>query len=1148
MNKSYRAALTSTAAVTALLVAIPAQAQGSTRHFDIPSENVTKAIPEFARQAGIRISAPVSGIRSRHTPAIKGNLSIRAALAKLIEGSGLEIASDDGSTIVLRQALPGAGGTAVSPDRKTEATKGSAFHKEVGVGGLSGRIINQAAGEYLRDATVTVEAADGHMMTTTSGEGGEYDLHDLPAGHARVTVSFIGYVSQTTTVAIHGDGAVRLDFALVQSGRDGQAAQAGDIVVRGTREGEAASIMTQRKAMEITDVLSTEAYGDIADGNPAEFLKYMPGVDVDGTNGTATVASLRGLPAQYTRVTLNGMDLVSANSFYPGGASSAANAARIFSFESISMSAIGSVQIYKTSSANQDADAPAGIIDLRTRHAYDVKKQTLVASFYGFTHEGLLDGSEPRSGGAGKRRVLPNGTLFYARSFFNNRLGVMASLGYNDTYIGRESVTLSRAYGTGTSTVVSSKAPYPMELYAMDADNEGRETQRRTGSLTIDFKANKHLSLSVLGLLFRGDVYQGDTDVSFTADTSKGANGLNGIDGRPVDPYGAFETRESATTKTVHSSPTTQYKINNGNIIAPSFQWSGGNFKLDGYFAYSDGHSYYDPGHVGQVYKMLDANSPTSTGNFAAVKGGGNLMSTNWNITQVSGTDWSKSDAYSISGRPEIETNYGKDAFIFEKSGGLNATWGGHLGGVPLSIQAGFKITDTTYEYSDHGMENNYTYTGPMSNAEFLAAVQNTHLNTVWPNIGFSARTLSGSQMMYQPDLALIYQMFTRNPGDWTQTMTAANYAAAEYQNSFRFNENIKAIYAMGTADLTGRLRLRAGLRAEWTDNTTYGYQPLSASQMKAAGYAVTPSTGIATTTEGVDYQFQTNGIRANRGNYFKLFPSASLKYTFGQSTDLQIGYSRTVLRPSIDTLAGNATIDDSNKTIEVPNPGLQPAVSDNVSVRLSRYFKSVGLFNVGFYYNRIDGLQDEVDLSADEALTYGNQTLAQFASDPNYAAYTFTTYRQLGVVSIKGIETSFQHSFNWLPAPFNGLSIRGAFMHNEPSQPIAYVGTNIGSAGVIYEKGPARIYLNILWNDDKYRSATPTWYQARTEMNLSGRVRLIRHVEMFFSINNLLDQPYNVIVPGSAYPSTAATGFPNHTAIYTNNGPSGTLGFRARF
>lgn len=1052
-------------------------------------------------------------------------------------------------------AAPVEAQTTSNPEPGTLATRSDAGtvstatnERRAAKGALSGKIINQAGGDYLRNAAVSVETADGHVSTTTSGEAGAYELRDLPAGPAKVTVNFIGYVSQTLTVAIEADGTARLDFSLLQSGHDGQAAQPGDVIVRGTREGEASSIMTQRKAMEITDVLSTEAYGDIADGNPAEFLKYMPGVDVDATFGTATVASLRGLPAQYTRVSLNGMDLVSANSYYSGGASSAANAARIFSFESISMSAIDSVQIYKTSSANQNADAPAGIIDLRTKHAYDTKKQTFVASFYGFSHENLLGGAGPETAGRSNRRILPNATLFYARSFFNHRLGVMASFGYNDTYMQREIATLSRAYGTGTSTVVSAKAPYPMEFYALEGENQGRETQRRTGSLTVDFRANRHLSFSVLGLIFRGNVYQYDTDVAFTADTSKGANGLNGIDGQPVDPYGAFQTRESATTKTVTMSPTAQYKVNNGNIIAPSFQWNGGNFKVDGYFAYSDGRSYYDSGHVGQVYKMLAANSPTSTGNFNAVKDGGDLMTANWNITQVSGPDWSTPGAYSVAGRPTIETNYGRNAFIFEKSGGLNATWDGHFGKVPLSIQAGFKIADTTFEFSDRGLENNYTYTGPMTNTEFLTSVQNKHLNTVWPNIGFSTTTISGSSMMYEPDLSLIYQMFNQNPGDWTHTMTAANYAAGEYQNTFKYNENIKSLYAMGTADLTGKLKVRVGLRAEWTNNTTFGYAPLSASQMKAAGYAVTASTGIATTIEGVDYQFLTNGLQANKGNYFKLFPSASLKYTFGRSTDLQIGYSRTVLRPSVDSLAGNATIDDGDKTISVPNPGLQPAVSDNVSVRLSRYFKSVGLFNIGFYYNRIDGLQDKVDLDANEAAAYGNAALAQLANDPNYANYTFTTYRQLGVVSIKGIEASFQHRFSWLPSPFNGFSIRGAFMHNEPSQRIAYVGVNIGSAGLIYEKGPVRLYLNVLWNDDKYRSDTPTWFQARTDMNLSGRLKVRRHLEMFFSITNLLNQGYNVVVPGSAYPSTAATGFPNHSAIYTNNGRSGTLGFRARF
>src|SRR3546814_3614844 len=59
--------------------------------------------------------------------------------------------------------------------------------------------------------------------------------------------------------------------------------------------------------------LSVESYGDISDGNPAEFLQYMPGVDTDGAGDSVTNVQLRGLPSSMTGVTLDGDSLPGAN-------------------------------------------------------------------------------------------------------------------------------------------------------------------------------------------------------------------------------------------------------------------------------------------------------------------------------------------------------------------------------------------------------------------------------------------------------------------------------------------------------------------------------------------------------------------------------------------------------------------------------------------------------------------------------------------------------------------------------------------------------------------------------------------------------------------------------------------------------------------
>lgn len=80
------------------------------RDINVPSEEAAKSIPEFARQENIQIIAPVSQLHGIKTPAVSGRLSLDAALASLLVGTGLEVASNDGAIVVLRQVpIPPAG-------------------------------------------------------------------------------------------------------------------------------------------------------------------------------------------------------------------------------------------------------------------------------------------------------------------------------------------------------------------------------------------------------------------------------------------------------------------------------------------------------------------------------------------------------------------------------------------------------------------------------------------------------------------------------------------------------------------------------------------------------------------------------------------------------------------------------------------------------------------------------------------------------------------------------------------------------------------------------------------------------------------------------------------------------------------------------
>ena len=98
---AFRRVMACGVALAALSAAAVAHAQ--VRTFNIPSEPVAAAIPEFARQAGVQIVADADGLSGVTTAGVKGALDTRAALRQLLQGTGLEVASDDGRVITLRK-------------------------------------------------------------------------------------------------------------------------------------------------------------------------------------------------------------------------------------------------------------------------------------------------------------------------------------------------------------------------------------------------------------------------------------------------------------------------------------------------------------------------------------------------------------------------------------------------------------------------------------------------------------------------------------------------------------------------------------------------------------------------------------------------------------------------------------------------------------------------------------------------------------------------------------------------------------------------------------------------------------------------------------------------------------------------------------
>lgn len=81
-------------------------AAAQVRRFDIPAQDATGALQEFARQSGRQVLFSFDAARGRRTPEIRGRIEQADVLARLAAAANLEIAFDNGRTVTLRPRPP----------------------------------------------------------------------------------------------------------------------------------------------------------------------------------------------------------------------------------------------------------------------------------------------------------------------------------------------------------------------------------------------------------------------------------------------------------------------------------------------------------------------------------------------------------------------------------------------------------------------------------------------------------------------------------------------------------------------------------------------------------------------------------------------------------------------------------------------------------------------------------------------------------------------------------------------------------------------------------------------------------------------------------------------------------------------------------
>ena len=995
----------------------------------------------------------------------------------------------------------------------------ASLHAQSGAGVVQGRVINPISKEYIRNAEVRLEGTN--QVVFTEGDG-SFRFDGVNPGEASISVSFAGYntVKETFTVTA-GAPAVR-EIALTSTvaapavTKDG-VVQLQAFTVATEREGNSKAIMAQRKEMNIVTSVSSDIFGDVADGNVGEFLKYLPGVDLDYVESEPRGPRLGGMDGQYVGVAFDGMRSASADANRGGGASS-----RATSFEGFSITSIDSIEINRTASPENDADSPAGTVNMKTKRAFDRKGRQVDYNF-GLNFNGEEWSLKKTTGiqDSPSYKWKPNWQLAYAESFANQRFGLLLSASHASSYTEQTAVTVD--YNRSPQA----NDPRPLVVRDINFGDGPKFIIKDALMLTADWKATPRLVLSanLIYSYFEGHFWNRGFDFVVANSNANNFNGRASVGGDGILSVIAPDRTTTANAATVNNGGGSSAKLAYNRQFAPRFEYKLNALTVDGALGFSRAVNNYESLERGFT-NSEDGRVPSG---FTATRP--NAQSWEWTIRQNSGPDWYDLRNWNLVDTRAGGTRVNNDnrTWATEKwTGTLNAKWVlPFLRNFPTSVKFGGKWDEETRKNRTDSDMDIWSYIGPGGNTVTRNASTGAWQNVTygnWANVGpqfvsgfpFDGGTTNMMQiyningvngMPPRVSRNAVSDLFHSRPDLFVNTMTPENYYTDNYANARNFRQTINAGYTQFDTRLTSKIQVRFGLRWEETNNALTEFDPLTRAQLIAKGVALNaPGTnnGRPLTFDGMRTMFETNPRIVRKSKYENYFPSFVAKYQILPNLEWQAGVNKGISRPGIDNLTGLWVINDNANppTVTAPNAELQPERHKVYQTRLAYYFggRSPGQISVAY-------IQDE----ATNFIVSRTYTAAEFGvDDPDFSNYNFiSTTNAVALQRYKNLDFNYNQTLGFLPSEYlRGISIGGTYARSYANQRRNNLAPHRATARVGYNYRRFNGSIGAIWIDDKpVDGVYGRVMGAMTKLDISATWKLNRYASLYVQIRNPTNQ-----------------------------------------
>ena len=965
--------------------------------FDIPAGAAEKTLKKFSEQSGMEVLVPTTTVKDIRTLSVRGEMTSREALNRMLNGTGLIALPDEKTGIVtVRRETPVNG-----PEKNGARAPLTTTHDRSGpgdsrgtTGAIAGRVFNGSTGAALAKVRVSVL---GTSLETTTGEGGSYQLGGLPAGDLQLRVSYLGLLAQTASVTVPAGGSVQKDFELVRTEQEGtrQAAEIVllkefNVVAEQEMSAQDVAVNEQRNAPNIKNVVALGEFGDRGSENIGEFLRFLPGVSILNSGEEADTISLRGIPAEHTGIMMDGAQIAS------GG-----NNTRALSLRAIPMTNISRVEVTKVPTPDAPASGLGGTINLISASSFDKRKPEFSYQVYWMFNntDGItLDG--------GRRWQVDDVTSKYNQPSFVFRYTHPVTKDFSVT-VGAARTWRSNAYKDGED------ATWDLVRLVQTAHNLNQITQKTTtvsGQIGADWRITPKDTLMVS--YSHRDYERATTRSNLGVTFGAGATGDRAFTQGAATGVGSVTQGNNWRVDLINTS---QFNV--------KYRHQAQAWKLDASAAWSE--SVDEQEDISRGF----FRHATSTLTNLVIRGDDIPASRSDGVTphRLSATDRQGNPVNIFDGRNYSVTLGDSGEFLRQgeiRHGRIDLTreFDARL---PLSLKVGAAINEErrddrsfakTWNFRPNGaadVDSRRAGNFPVFDEEFLANPPTfQHLEAPYRSISHKN----------------LYELFQQRP-DWfvlDQPLEHQNHV----NGSREYTETISAAYIRADFRFFNRrLWLATGVRFEQTDGEGHGpLNDINAQYRRDAnGNFIRDAAGqrVLITTDPLALRKLRFQERASYSEttYRGYYPSINSSFDLTEQLVLRAAYAKTIGRPNMNFITPGSTISDpdiASPTITVNNPNLRPWTADNFDLSLESYNFKDGFGSIGIFHKNINDFFGSVNAPASP------ENLAQYGMeyDPSLARYSVSTLTNEGTTKVTGFEFGYRQSLTFLPHWGRGLQV----------------------------------------------------------------------------------------------------------------------------